>query len=204
MIVLLNTKEELKDKLKLFIWDFKISDNIIYNLNVLFDLIDDYNNSNKDYKKPISIISVSIIEAILVDFLYRLYKGTKHFPCILKSRELIIKNKLEKETIRRNFIGIDDEEHIYSVLKNFSFSSMIVVYKELSLIGDDEIIYEFLNQLSYFRNRVHINNYHNNFEKDENITFSEKRIQKTVNFMIFIFNYFNDNYSRPWTSSEKI
>ena len=68
MIEISKTKEQLKQELGSFIWDFKISDNIEYNLDALFNLIED-NNQDRDYKKPISFMAVSVIEAIMIDFL---------------------------------------------------------------------------------------------------------------------------------------
>lgn len=201
MIKIVDLKDTLKNDLKIFIWDFKVGDNIKYNLDILYNLIDDYNNLGKDYKKPISIIAVSIIEAIMVDFMYRLYSGTNHFPNILGHEENNIKEQLKGETIKSKFIGTDGKEHYYSTLKNFNFSPMVEIYKKFKLIGSNKNVYKALTNLSYFRNRIHINNYFNNFEKNENVTFSEERTQKTIIIMIWIINYFKNNYARPWPRS---
>jgi hypothetical protein len=201
MLHISRTKDQIKADLDCFIWDFKIGDNILYNLNALFNLADDYNNSGKDYKKPISVTVVSIIEAIMVDFLYRLDRGTTHFPTSLRHIEKSIKNQLNEETIKSKFVGPDGQEHCYLTLKNFNFSSMIEVYEKLKLFGDNRKVYESLLRLSYFRNRIHINNYFNNFEKNENVTFSENRVQKTIVIMLWIIDYFKKEYSRPWPTA---
>jgi len=198
MLQIVKTKDELKKELDFFVWDFKIGDNILYNTTVLYELVDDFNINNKSYGKPISTISISIIEAIMVDFIYRLYSGTNHFPESLKDQEGEVKLKLRGETIKRKHIDLDGQEHEYLVLKNFNFSPMIQVYEELKLFGDNKIIYQSLEKLAFFRNRIHINNYFNNFEKDENETFSKKRVQITLNIMIWIFDYFKIHYPRPW------
>ena len=69
MLVINKTKRELKDQLGTFVWDFKISDNIEYNLNILFQLVEDHNTSPlgewnipiRDFKKPISLLAISVI-----------------------------------------------------------------------------------------------------------------------------------------------
>ena len=192
------TKEVFKDELNLFIWEFKIGDNILYNINVLYGLIEDYNNQNKVYGKPISLISASIVEAIMIDFIYRLYSGTSHFPESLRDKEGEIKSKLTGETTKRKYVDLNGQEHEYSALKNFNFSPMIRIYKELKLLGDNEVIYKSLTKMAYFRNRIHINNYFNNFEKNENKTFSKDRVQTTLNILFWVINYFKENYKRPW------
>lgn len=200
MLVIERTKKQLKEDMNSFIWDFKISDNISYNLNVLFELVDDYNNLAKNYKKPISIIAASIVEAIMIDLLYRLFHGTNHFPDSLKCRMDEIKSRIKEETKETKIVGIDGKIYYCSILKNFNFAPMIGLYKELKLIGDRDSYYDTLLKLAYFRNRVHINNYFNNFEKDEKITFSEKRTQSTLHIMAWFFTYFRMNYSRPWSA----
>ncbi|MEA3450121.1 MAG: hypothetical protein U9Q85_04090 [Patescibacteria group bacterium] len=198
MLKISRTQQDLKNDLDLFIWDFKIGDNILYNLNIIFALVDDYNNEKKLYKKPISIMAVSVVEAIMVDFIYRLYSGTNHFPVILRPKEDEIKSKLKGETIRKKITDPEGKEHEFSVLKNFNFTPMIEVYEELELLGSNEGIYKFLIEMAYFRNRVHINNYFGNFEKDEIVTFSSERVQKTLDVMVWFFDYFKKYYSRPW------
>jgi len=60
----------------------------------------------------------------------------------------------------------------------------------------------FKSQLSFdFRNRIHIKNYFNNFEKDESNTFSESRVQKTIKAMVWFFGYFQTYYPRPWPTA---
>lgn len=208
MLEISRTKEELKQKMNLFIWDFKIFDNIEYNLDILFDLIEDYNLSCKNldvptrnYKKPISLITISIIEGIMVDFLYRLYLSTNHFPDKLKDQENIIKSKLAQETKKSKYVDSKNREYWIQSLKNFNFITMIEFYEELKLLGDIKKNYEFLTKLVHFRNRIHIKNYFNNFEKNESVTFSEIRVQKTLKAMVWFFEYFEKNYPRPWPKS---
>ncbi|OGH78800.1 MAG: hypothetical protein A2469_04435 [Candidatus Magasanikbacteria bacterium RIFOXYC2_FULL_40_16] len=199
MIEILKTKEQLKKELNSFVWEFKISDNIEYNLDVLFNLIED-NDHAKDYKKPISLIAVSIIEAIMIDFLYRLYQGTSHFPQKLKDKETVIKSKLTQETKKSKYVDSENREYWVCSLKNFDFITMIKIYQDLKLLGDYKQNYEFLMNLARFRNRIHIKNYFNNFEKDESKTFSESRVEKIIKAMVWFFGYFQTHYPRPWST----
>lgn len=198
MLAINKEKEKLKEMIGDFIWEFKIADNVLYNLDILHDLIEDFNNRNRNYGKPISIISISIVEAVMIDFLYRLYYGTNHFPLKLRCREDVIKNRLKNETQTKRISDIIDGEREISVIKNFNFSSMISIYEELELLGHDEKVYNVLFASAKFRNRVHIKNYFGNFEKNEHKTFLEERVQTTIDLMMWIFDYFEDNYKRPW------
>ncbi len=206
MLILNKTKKELKDQLGTFAWDFKIVDNIQYNLDILFQLVIDHNTSPlgewnipiRDFKKPISLLSISIIEAIMVDFLYRLYEGTVHFPVNLRTKEDEIKNRLGIETKKSKYIDLEDREHWIARLKNFNFISMIDIYDELRLLGEIQKNYESLKTMAHYRNRIHMKNYFNNFEKDESRTFSKERTQKSLHAMEWFFSYFERTYPRPW------
>lgn len=200
-MLILKKHDELKRSLDIFVWEFKIGDNILYNLGVISNLVDDYNNLIKDYKKPISVLVASIIEAVMVDFIYRLYNSTKHFPQNLESIKEDIKLRLSGETIKFKYKSIDGKELFYPVLKNFNFASVVDVYREFKLFGDNENIYNRLEDLAHFRNRLHILNYYNNFEKDEKDVFSEARVQRTINIMEWMFTHFEKEYSRPWSKS---
>lgn len=206
MLIFNKTKKELKRQLDTFVWDFKIGDNIEYNLNVLFQLVIDHNTSSldelnspiRDFKKPISLLAISIIEAIMVDFLYRLYHGTAHFPASLRIKEDEIKNRLGIETKKSKYIDLEDKEYWIYRLKNFNFMSMIEIYDELKFLGEIQQNYESLKTMAYYRNRIHISNYFNNFEKDESRTFSKERTQKSLHSMEWFFSYFERTYPRPW------
>lgn len=199
MIEIIKIKKHLEDEIYSFIWEFKVGDNISYNLNILYQLIDDYNNNNKNYRKPIFVIVASIIEALMIDFLYRLYSGTSHFPDSLKDSRDDIKKKLAQETKKIRVVDFFGKECEYKILKNFNLSSIIEIYEDCNLFGDNKKIYVFLSRLSKMRNRVHIKNYFDNFEKDENIAFSEKRTQEAVVVMLWVVQYFKNEYKRRWS-----
>ena len=157
MLVITKTNEELEEYIGSFIWDFKIGDNLLYNLKILFSLIEDHKNS-KIYNKPISILTIAIIEAIMADFLYRLHGATTHFPnnaVISPEIKIKIKDRLKKETTIKE-ITVNGEKHTYLRLNNFGFKTMIEIYTEYKLFGRNNEKYKLLMSLSRFRNRVHI------------------------------------------------
>ena len=57
-----------------FMWSFKKGDNIIYNLEIAWELYEAKSRSTdkRKYNKPIIITLISIIECILDDFTYRI------------------------------------------------------------------------------------------------------------------------------------
>ena len=197
MLKISSGKEELKECLNSFIWTFKIGDNILYNLDVIFQLVDDHNKlEGHNYAKPTSVLCVSIIEAILVDFLERLDSATRHFPSKLDAKRTDIKNELEaeKNDFQSTYKG---KVYQYKRLRNFGYKELVEFYEKFHIFGPSPNPYEALQNLGRFRNRVHIRNYFGNFERDESRTFSERRAQRTIDSMESIFKYFNKNYPRP-------
>ena len=95
--------KRIRDELFSFVWNFKHGDNIIYNFEILQEL---YNvkkvTKNNILNKPIIIITVSIIEAILIDFIYRLYGATNHQPKELDKHTIfLIKDEIERKKIKK-------------------------------------------------------------------------------------------------------
>jgi hypothetical protein len=64
-----------------FIGDFKLGDNIAYNLDVLEVLYERFEVADADEKrllcKPITVLLVTIIEAVLHDFHFRIVSYTR-------------------------------------------------------------------------------------------------------------------------------
>lgn len=197
MLKIESDKATLKEYLNSFVWTYKIGDNILYNLDLIFQLVDDHNMLvGRDYAKPTSILCVSVIEAVLVDFLERLESATKHFPSRLDSKRADIKSELESEKndFQTTYKG---QVYQYKRLRNFGYKELIEFYEKFKILGSSPDYYEVLQNLGHFRNRVHIRNYFGNFERDESRTFSESRTQKAINSMEAILKYFSKYYSRP-------
>jgi len=93
----LENLDQVNDQLFTFVWDFKHGDNISYNLRVLAALYAArVGTENKDIlNKPITIAIVSIVEAILIDFLTRIDGATTHLPANV-DRDTLDKIKLVK------------------------------------------------------------------------------------------------------------
>lgn len=197
MLKINSSKQDLKECLNSFIWTFKVGDNIIYNLDVIFQLVDDHNKmEGRDYAKPTSILSISVIEAVLVDFLERLESATRHFPSRLDSKRTDIKKQLEGE--KNNFqTTYEGKIYQYKRLRNFGYEELIEFYKKFNILGSKPKTYDELQSLGRFRNRVHIRNYFGNFERNESRTFSEKRTQRSIDYMEATIKYFMENYPRP-------
>jgi hypothetical protein len=141
-----------------FIAKFKIGDNIHYNLDILKVLYSSINLVNEEQKrhleKPITVILVSICEAIIYDFIER----SKSF-----SREGV--NGLSDKTLS----DLKDRN-------THNFDKKIKLFKELNLLQTSEAnVYEYLKNLSLLRNRVHIQNEHGNFELDDADAFTRER-----------------------------
>lgn len=138
-----------------FIGDFKTGDNINYNLKILNQFYELNKNLGEDERilllKPIILIIVSIIEAVLHDFYFRIRKHTNEGVPNLGS--LII------DYIRgKNFDQLS--YYIESVKKHNIFNFQKIDF------------YEKLDQLRKLRNRIHIQNKYNYEPIDEERAFT--------------------------------
>ncbi len=142
-----------------FMWSFKTGDNINHNLRLLALLNEFYEQGNSTQKrllcKPIILILVSIIEAVLHDFHMRIKRHKLESIVGLATtvidyvREMQLKDELEK--------------YIASARKHNFFKMT------------DMKFYDRLDDLRRLRNRIHIQNTKNNFEVDEYKAFNDAR-----------------------------
>ncbi len=194
------TKNHIADSLSAFIWDFKIGDNIIYNLKILYVLYKDKEDSATPdlYNKPISIIIVAIIEAIFYDLVCRLDIATSHFPShISREHKLEIKSRIEKEKV------IYPKKSSMKRIKNYSMKEFIAFFKEYELLGKkDSVLYTHLEKATQMRNRLHIPNYHRNFESDESEVFKTRRLNAIENILGEVIQTMNKLYQRPFESGQ--
>lgn len=178
-----------------FIGDFKLGDNINFNLKVLFLLYKYFEEGNEQEKnllcKPITIILISIIEAILHDLHYRIKVFTlEGVPYLAEEIICYIRGKKIDEL----------EKYISSARKHNMLKS------------NDASIYEQLDNLRKLRNRIHIQNTKKNFEPNDDIAFSKNRkiiAEKILENILITLNseyprkinvssYVND-FELPWT-----
>lgn len=163
-----------------FIGQFKIGDNIHYNLSVVRALYES-RNLLQPYKarlleKPITVLLVSICEALIHDLIYRARNFTNEGLPSLDKEEL---EKLRTEKSWR-------------------------LEKKVELIGKLDVlrastpqVYEFLKTLATLRNRLHIQNEHQNFEANEAEAFTEERRILAEQMVEFLIRKFNKLYPRP-------
>ncbi|MER9683492.1 hypothetical protein NKJ23_30050 [Mesorhizobium sp. M0184] len=142
-----------------FIGDFKLGDNIVFNLKVLKALYDYRAVGNPQQRvyllKPMIITNVSIIDAVLHDFYFRVRNHTREGVANLA--EAIIA-KLQ------GMVRIDKLE-LY-----------IAQAQTNDLFGEPGEFYEQLHDLRKLRNRVHIQNEKRHFDPDDRHAFSEARL----------------------------
>ena len=137
-----------------FIRVFKIGDNINYNLatlKLLYELSDEDKSRSSALRKPVIVTIVSIAEAMLYDFIGR-----------IQSKEHV--GTLPRETV------LQIRARDYSKLAN-----LVSGAKKYDLFEEDEDFYNRIDELRKLRNRVHIQNEKEHFERDEARAFSSDR-----------------------------
>jgi len=142
-----------------FIGSFKLGDNINYNLSILAVLYAARDGAvlyqRGLYRKPITLLNISILEAVLYDFHLRAKTFTR------EGIQNVATNILDQIRSKK----IDElEKYIASARKHDLFD----------LAGT--CFYDCLDQLRKIRNRVHIQNTKNHFEADDIAAFNEERL----------------------------
>lgn len=197
----LDDMDSVNEGLFKFVWNFKHGDNIIYNFTVLQALYAAQANTKSGgiLNKPITILLVSIIEGILIDFLTRIDQATTHLPGNV-SRETLKALKQEIENKKRPE-KVNDElgERIYLRRKMYQFGEIVEIIKQYELFGKkDDQIYKDLVNFGYLRNRVHIENYYRNFEDRETFVFNNKRLGELEDMLSKLWEKMTNDYKRPW------
>jgi hypothetical protein len=189
---------KVKAQLDEFNWTFKHGDNIMYNFEVLSALYGGRKNLSKAevFNKPITITIVSILEAMLIDFLDRLHIATNHLPKNLPP-ETVVKIKAEIEKAKRPTKTSDGR--IYYRRKMYKLSEIVGILEKHELFGKKgSEIYRLLGFFGDMRNRVHIENYHGVLESDESLVFSSPRLASLEQVLELFWNKMVSDYKRPW------
>lgn len=144
---------------------FKIWDNINYNLVILNKLYYYYNSESGEDKvllKPIIILIITIIEALLKDYFGRIYRFTKEWvPGMTEEKLKEIREKKYEE-----------------------FNTFISWSKKHNLFKEGDLFYSELDYLRKVRNYIHIT-----WTKNEVFIFTEyekKRQNDTVSILWII------------------
>lgn len=142
-----------------FIGNFKLGDNICFNLKILTVLYDYRATANAQkrllLRKPIILLNISIVEAVLHDLHGRIRTFTVEGVANLSDSVIsYVRGKTIDEL----------EKYIASAKRHDLFDQ------------DDESFYETLDDLRKLRNRVHIQNTKKHFEPNDQDAFSEGRL----------------------------
>jgi len=194
-------QKEIETKLDTFNWNFKVGDNIKHNLEEVFFLYkikQDSCSSTKEKQflnKHISMTLVGIIEAILYDFVVRLDNATNQFPLIIDDK----KRKDIKKYISEQKVPYELKKLGVKMLKvkNYSLTQILKLLQKFELLeAKNSPIYNTLEQATYFRNRIHIYNWFNNFEIDEKYVFTDKRLEILEKLFVYVLTTMEAKYSR--------
>lgn len=159
-----------------FIWSFKKGDNIIYNLEIVWELYEAKARSTdkRKYNKPIIVILVSIIECILDDFAYRI-RGHVNDTVPNISQPDIAEFRTKK---------YDKLEHYIAASKKFN------------LFNKPDSFYVLMDELRQARNRVHIQNSKNQLNADEYNVFTDALLTKAQLVFKIVLNTMIVKYPR--------
>jgi hypothetical protein len=162
-----------------FFGSFKTNDNIVYNLEILAILYEQYEESDVSKKrllrKPITVIIVSIIEAILFDFYFRINKHTIEGVSNIATDVMYAVRGKELDKF---------EKYIDNAKKHDWFE-----------VGGTNF-YEKLHHLREARNRVHIQNEKHKEPLDEPLVFREELKVSAEKCLEKVIKKMNEKHSR--------
>lgn len=163
-----------------FIGNFKLGDNINHSLATLEALYAAM-NAAPDYKgslfrKPITVLNISLIEAVLYDFHNRMRNFVREGVVNVKPEVLVYVRELRKIDELGVYIA-SARKHDFFDLKDTNF-------------------YDCLDELRKLRNRIHIQNTKNHFEPDDSIAFSNDRMVLSQQALEQVMRTMSAKYSR--------
>src|SRR3989338_8392915 len=166
-----------------FIGCFKTGDNINHNLKVLALLYYYFDKAEVDEKrllcKPIILIIVSIIEAVLHDFHGRIIGFTKEGVSSVASEVI---------------------DYIRGIKHNDQLEKYIASAKKYDFFGmKDTKLYDRLDDLRKLRNRIHIQNTRNYFEVDEYEAFNDNLKIMAEKVLEIVLRVMENKHSRGFT-----
>lgn len=161
-----------------FMSDFKLCDNIIFNLSIMKSLRALRENDTQKsvlFRKPIILLNVAMIEAILYDFHRRIKWNTREGVSGLSTMVI--------DYIRGKHID--------------KLETLIASSKKHDLFDEaGSSFYDDLEELRRIRNRMHIQNEKRHFENDDRIAFSELRLRKSEKVLEYVMQSLEAKYPR--------
>jgi hypothetical protein len=192
-------KQRIAELLDTFIWSYQVGDNICYNLRILFTLYRDQQNSANPqvYNKPIIIFVVSIIECLMYDLVTRLDGATHHYPArIPADRRVEIQTRLNREKQRYIYEFLNQNMTIERA-RNYSMDQLVTIFQDYEFFGDNVRVYQALQRAVRLRNRIHIFNWHGNFERNEDRTYSAAKLAEVERLLEGVLSSLSRLYPRP-------
>ncbi|KTD13985.1 Uncharacterised protein [Legionella israelensis] len=154
-------------------------DNVNYNFKIIEKLVNSAieGTDKRYYCKPIYLLLAAIIECTLYDFLKK----------INEHRYEQVPNLTKKEVK-----AIQDMKKVPNKLNCFNN-----ICKKHSFLGEDEAIYDQINEAAEIRNRIHIQNEKGHSPMDESDLWEINTIKKCGQLLKDIFVIMCEKYPRP-------
>tara|TARA_B110001454_G_scaffold181094_1_gene174954 strand:- start:6305 stop:6871 length:567 start_codon:yes stop_codon:yes gene_type:complete len=164
-----------------FLANYKTADNISFNFRILCDLYQIYYHSSTIKKirlrKPIIILIVSICEAILYDFIFRIRKFTNEGVTLPKKTLQQIQSNNQIKFGR--LIGIAQSNNVFQLPITNSKS----IYKDLTVLKE-------------IRDRVHIQ-WPGNLGIDESAIYTAANMKLAEDTLDLLISTIEKNHPRP-------
>ena len=162
-----------------FFGDFKLGDNVVYNLDILGVLYTTQRQQAEladHLRKPIILILGSIAEALLHDLFQRI-----------------------KHNTREGVSGIAKEVLLNERTKSRDkFETLIAGAKKLELLGDqNERFYDRLNGLRLARNRIHIQDTDRRLDRNERNVYTQDLQLEAEELVEVVIRTLAARFSRP-------
>lgn len=166
-----------------FILRFKLGDNVVYNLKIAKKLYEcNEKCEDKLLNKPIILINVSIIEAIMHDFIEKI--------------KILTIEGVNLPDVTINYIrDLQKTDKFQLLIDQFEKHNFVEV-KGFNLI-------ENLKKLSTIRNRIHIQNEKQKLERDDIDAFSKERLIISEKVLEIMMKVMSEKYPRNIEAVDK-
>ena len=167
-----------EDYSKVIFWDYKRRDNVDYNFKIIEVMIANNHGTSEPqyYYKPIILIISSIIECLLYDFLKKIHE-----------------HRYEKVPN----LDKDDIEALQNIDLPNKLTNFSDICKKYSLLGNNQEIYDRIQNIAKIRNRIHIQNQKNFRPLDESELWTKDQVKLCGDLLKNIFILMCERYPRP-------